>query len=758
MGEWTGLGRRAFLAAAAGLTPVWAAVEKIRAEGAGEDIGGYLRRTRGGFDLTRYREILGAANEFKEGDEATGVAAPDEASRAAARLLLGNTRLSFVVGNSVYNDSVSSYIRQAVDPRAAARIAGWTFNGLKRFLLEENEAAIQAVLPGLASDVIACVVKLMSNGELIAASRKIFHPLPGSRLGAKGYLGARIQPNSPTDDPEDIQWQVFNGFAYAVGDLLLGTNPVSSEVDSVLRVEQALAEVLQVFGLTEVMPHCVLAHIDVQAEAEKKRPGSTALWFQSLAGVADANRTFDLTVEKMVGHAAARNGRYGLYFETGQGADATNGHGKGFDIVMHESRKYGFARALTREVAAAQRRAGRAPAPWVHVNDVAGFIGPEVFRTREQLVRCCLEDTLMGKLHGLTIGLDICSTLHMDVDLDDLDWCIDQVMPANPAYLMALPTKNDPMLSYLTTGFQDHVRVREKFGYKVNDAMWAFFKSIEVLDENGRPGRNFGRPEGVYLEFRRRRGDERPEEVILAEARVQMDRVRSRGVELTSGHGENPWDLQPEIDRKLRTLYADARHCLWAELPAEFEAAAGAVALRSKARDREEYILRPPSGEEMSADSREVLRRIAAQRGDDFDVQIVISDGLNALSLTDEGHLAPFLDAVRRELIRAGYHPAPEPVVVRNGRVRIGYRIGEILFGRSRARGENRVVLHVIGERPGSGHRAYSVYLTAVPVRMWAETGQVDHNVTRVVSGIADTSLDPVEAAAATVRLLPPRP
>jgi hypothetical protein len=34
----------------------------------------------------------------------------------------------------------------------------------------------------------------------------------------------------------------------------------------------------------------------------------------------------------------------------------------------------------------------------------------------------------------------------------------------------------------------------------------------------------------------------------------------------------------------------------------------------------------------------------------------------------------------------------------------------------------------------------------------------VDHNVTRVVSGIADTSLDPVEAAAATVRLLPPRP
>ena len=60
---------------------------------------------------------------------------------------------------------------------------------------------------------------------------------------------------------------------------------------------------------------------------------------------------------------------------------------------------------------------------YTHFNDVAGFIGPEVFRTREQLVRCCLEDILMGKLQGLASGLDICSTLHMSVSLDDLDWC-----------------------------------------------------------------------------------------------------------------------------------------------------------------------------------------------------------------------------------------------------------------------------------------------------------------------------------------------
>ena len=49
------------------------------------------------------------------------------------------------------------------------------------------------------------------------------------------------------------------------------------------------------------------------------------------------------------------------------------------------------------------------------VNDVAGFIGPEVFRTAEQLERACLEDIVMAKLHGLTMGLDVCATFHMGI-------------------------------------------------------------------------------------------------------------------------------------------------------------------------------------------------------------------------------------------------------------------------------------------------------------------------------------------------------
>ena len=86
-------------------------------------------------------------------------------------------------------------------------------------------------------------------------------------------------------------------------------------------------------------------------EVEQKWPGSTELWFQSIAGTDSANETFDISIEEMQRYARSRTGKYGLYFETGQGADFTNGHGHGFDMVMHESRKYGFARALSEQVA-----------------------------------------------------------------------------------------------------------------------------------------------------------------------------------------------------------------------------------------------------------------------------------------------------------------------------------------------------------------------------------------------------------------------
>jgi ethanolamine ammonia-lyase large subunit len=535
----------------------------------------------------------------------------------------------------------------------------------------------------------------------------------------------------------------------------LGCNPVSSAPQSVAAIEAGLYDLIRTFELDDVLPHCVLAHIDVQAEVEALSPGTTGIWFQSLAGSTAANQTFDLTTEKMLGHAARRTGKYGLYFETGQGADCTNGHGQGTDMVIHESRKYGFARLLGGQVALAQRRAGRTPAPWVHVNDVAGFIGPEVFRTREQLVRCCLEDIVMGKLHGLTIGLDVCSTLHMDVSLDDLDWCLDQILPANPAYLMALPTKNDPMLSYLTTAFQDHVRIRERFGYKVNDAMWAFFQRLGVVDANGKPTPHFGQPSWVYLQYRKRKGDQRGDEAILAEAREQMQAVRQRGVWLAEGYGARPGDLEPQLDQEIRALYVDSKQCIWTEMTEAFQhSVPSAVLLRTQSQDRADYILHPASGEQLDDRSVAAVRALRDRHAGRWNVQIIISDGLNAHAIMDAGHLEPYLSALRAALASRGYQPAPENLVLTSGRVRAGYRIGELLSAGLAPADAHRGVIHVIGERPGSLHHTFSAYITAPAASVWSDIGRVDHNITKVVSGIADTALTPATAAAETVRLL----
>ncbi len=716
----------------------------------GEDVFAYVSRVKGGFDQTLYQQVIGAANPYKEGDESIGVAASDDASRKNARALLLNTKVGDLHDHPLFVDDQQKLIWATTDADQLKRVRGWTMGQLKQYILTSSEADVKGIMSGLNSDVIACVTKICSNDELIAIGQKVFNPLPGRMVGARGYMSARIQPNSPTDNVDDIVWQVFDAFAYAVGDVVIGTNPVDSELDNITNIQRGLRDVVYTFRLEDVVPWCVLAHIDIQAEVEKMNPGMTALWFQSLAGVDAANKTFGISIDSMMKYARARGiSKYGLYYETGQGADFTNGAGMGFDMVAHESRKYGFARALEQELSKVQPRGG-----YSHVNDVAGFIGPEIFKTREQLVRCCLEDIAMGKLHGLCIGLDICSTLHMPVSLSDLDWCIDQIMPANPAYLMALPTKNDPMLSYLTTGYHDHVRVRHKFGYKIDDKMWAFFKEIGVIDPYGKPTEHFGDPKWVYYQYRLRKGDKRSMERIMAEGTMRMQEVEARGVPLAVGHGKNPWDMPPELHDRIWALYNDAKVSLWTEFTPEFIGTIpNAVTITTNSKDREDYIAHPSTGEKLSPAAVTTLEKLRDSWGGKVpDVQIVISDGLNAKAIMDDGHLEPLLDQLRSQLKQAGLTVSEKHVVVTSGRVRAGYEIGNLLFAKADAN-RPKALLHIIGERPGSGHHNFSVYIAAPKANVWAQKG-VDHDIVRVVSGISDTGTTPTRGADLTVKIL----
>lgn len=717
----------------------------------GEGILEYLARTQGQVSPEQFRRWVGMAGPYKEGDEAIGVAATLESDREQARQLLSNTKLSQFVKTPLWDDSVHRSILDSLDPVAYDKVKGWTVGQLSRFVLDSSESQIKSVMAGLPSDAIAAAVKLMSNQDLVSVGQKVFNPLPVSNIGAKGYLGARVQPNSPTDSPEDVMWQVFDAWAYGVGDVMLGTNPVSGTVEGVGAVEECLKDIVKTFAVEQDLPWVVLSHIDVQNQVEIAHPGSTALFFQSIAGTESANQVFDVSVPKMTEYAKQRQGRFGLYLETGQGADFTNGQAHGVDMGTLEARKYGLARALKKDLGANS---------WMLVNDVAGFIGPEVFRTKDQLVRVALEDTVMGKLHGLTIGLDICATLHMPISLAELDQAQDEILKANPAYLMALPTKMDPMLSYATTGVLDHLRLRDKFGYKIAEPMAKLFEDLGILDKDGKPGEHFGDPSWLYAKFQQAKGDQRPLQTILAEGQQRARVVQERGVPLISGRGAQPWDMQPELAQQLEHQVSEAKKNIWTTLSPEFlNQFPTALHLHTQSQDRQDFICHPPSGESLSAESKNLLASYPAQQ---YDVRIVISDGLNAKSISDPGHLQPFLLALRQQLQEGGHQVDPREIFLENGRVRAGYRIGEESFaagppgedsGESKA---PKTIVHVIGERPGTIHDNYSVYVSTAPSSVWQQPGKMDHDQTKVVSGISDSSLDPQIAAQQVSQLIGP--
>lgn len=172
-------------------------------------------------------------------------------------------------------------------------------------------------------------------------------------------------------------------------------------------------------------------------------------------------------------------------------------------------------------------------------------------------------------------------------------------MPANPGYLMGLPTRNDPMLCIMTTGFQDHWRIREKFGYKVNDAMWEFYKRIQVIDDKGNPTEHFGDPVWIYYLFCQYRGDKRSKEEIYNEGIQQLQIVRDHGVYIAEGHGEKIWQLNNNLKRELANIYALSKKAIWAEWDMEFirQNIPNYYILETQIINRNDYLLHPEHGE-----------------------------------------------------------------------------------------------------------------------------------------------------------------
>ena len=78
----------------------------------------------------------------------------------------------------------------------------------------------------------------------------------------------------------------------------------------------------------------------------------------------------------------------------------------------------------------------------------------------------------MAKLHGLTMGLDVCATFHMGIPPAVLRQTTARIVElAAPAYLMAVAGNADPMLGYMTTSFREHPELRGISGRRITSAM-----------------------------------------------------------------------------------------------------------------------------------------------------------------------------------------------------------------------------------------------------------------------------------------------
>jgi ethanolamine ammonia-lyase small subunit len=85
-------------------------------------------------------------------------------------------------------------------------------------------------------------------------------------------------------------------------------------------------------------------------------------------------------------------------------------------------------------------------------------------------------------------------------------------------------------------------------------------------------------------------------------------------------------------------------------------------------------------------------------------------------------------------------------IVIKNGRVRAGYHIGTLL--------EVEIVIHLIGERPGTGLDTVSAYLTydRDPEGHSRWCPELDHACTTAVCGIHRRGKPPAVAAQEIVR------
>lgn len=436
------------------------------------------------YSFSSVKEVLAKANEPKSGDMLAGVAASSPRERMAAKLVLSQLTVRDITENPSVpyeTDEVTRIILDDLDQSIYSSLAGLSIGGLREKILsyEADEAALLRMSRGLSSETIAAVSKLMGNLDLIYAANKI-HPTAhcNTTIGRKGIFSSRVQPNHPTDSVKGVTASLLEGLSYASGDAVLGLNPAIDTVESTTAILRLLNDVKERYSIPTQT--CVLSHISTQIKAARSGAPMN-LCFQSIAGSEKALNSFGTSAE-MLAEGLAVMEEYSLaqgpdymYFETGQASELSSGANFGTDQQTMESRCYGLARHYH---------------PFL-VNTVVGFMGPEYLYDGKQIMRAALEDVFCGKMHGLPMGCDCCYTNHAQADQNDIDSLITVIGAAGCCYVMGVPSADDVMLMYQSTGFHDIQAVREILGLRPIPEFEAWAEKLGIL-ENGKLGRNAG--------------------------------------------------------------------------------------------------------------------------------------------------------------------------------------------------------------------------------------------------------------------------
>src|SRR5262245_54270968 len=208
-------------------------------------------------DGSELRRILALASAFKEGDLVVGGTA-DERLRIEAREALLGTTLSDIHLTPLIDDGVTAALHRTRDRRRDAELSSWTVGDVRAALLgPRGPSWASEYCSALGSEAIAATAKVMTDEELSIVARALCQ--------TPQHLGSRIQPNSAGDDENEILFSVLEGLSCGCGDVIIGLNPAADDVDTIVRLEQLLEQIVRRLDLPTRF--CVLSDIVKQQEA-----------------------------------------------------------------------------------------------------------------------------------------------------------------------------------------------------------------------------------------------------------------------------------------------------------------------------------------------------------------------------------------------------------------------------------------------------------------------------------------------------------